>query len=507
MKLLPDALFLNVHMYGIMVSVGILCAFGILYLYGKKLQIDARFLDFIFYDSIASVVVGMGSAALFQGLYDYIENPSLGFRLDGGITFIGGMIGGSICFVLINYLFRRKLTESYYNSRFAVIEDMKSTSVVVSENSHKETISEYAESFSTSKIIEDSVLAENRPIYSALISDNQYITMIATIHGISKTENILPVVNDDGATMPVEVELLEGRFFVSQDIFENRAVVVVDELTAEILSPGESCVGKTFTFGSSVGGMSIGYEDNTRKPVTVTVIGVVKNSNQSEVRRMTALKEKQNGEENIFINVSVYCPISTLTKLFSDSTIYSKYLYCFEDQHQFNEFHAYVDEIRAASERIGESIEVTTKESLANELESRLSHTKMVLNLITLVLCIISAISIMGIVFFSIKERIPEIGIRRAFGASKTDIAFQLILEMIIIAFAASAAAVPTSFYVCKIAEIFMVSTLFISFRIRVGAAQLILPVLVGIAEAIVCSIIPSLYAANIKVTDALKFE
>ena len=113
----------------------------------------------------------------------------------------------------------------------------------------------------------------------------------------------------------------------------------------------------------------------------------------------------------------------------------------------------------------------------------------------------------MGIVFFSIKERIPEIGIRRAFGASKTDIAFQLILEMIIIAFIASAAAVATSFYACKIAEIFMVSNLFISFKIRVSAAQLILPVLVGIAEAIVCSIIPSLYAANIKVTDALKFE
>ena len=196
-----------------------------------------------------------------------------------------------------------------------------------------------------------------------------------------------------------------------------------------------------------------------------------------------------------------------MTKLFPDSAIYYDHLYCFEDQSQFNEFRAYVDEIRAACERVGESIDVTTKEALTDELESRLSYTKLALNLITLVLCIISAISIMGIIFFSIKERIPEIGIRRAFGASKTDIAFQLILEMIIIAFAVSAAAVATSFYVCKIAEIFMVSTLFISFKIRVSAAQLILPVLLGIAEAIACSIIPSLYAANIKVTDALKFE
>ncbi len=34
--MLPDALFLNVHMYGIMVAVGILCAFGVLFFYGKK---------------------------------------------------------------------------------------------------------------------------------------------------------------------------------------------------------------------------------------------------------------------------------------------------------------------------------------------------------------------------------------------------------------------------------------------------------------------------------------
>lgn len=399
------------------------------------------------------------------------------------------------------------ITESYYNSRFTAIDDMKSTSVVVSDNKYKETISKFARGFSTSKIIEDSVLAEPKPIYSVPVSDDQHITLVAKIHGISETDNTLPVTTDTGDTIPVEFELVDGRYFVSQDIFENRAVAVVDELTAEILSPGESCVGKTFKLGGIAGIASIGYDDITREPPTLTVIGVVKNSNQSEVRRISARKEKQSGEKNILIHVSVYCPVSTLASLFSDSIINSQSLYCFESQQQFNEFEAYVKEIKNASERVGESIKITTKQSITDDIESDLTSTKLGLNLITLVLCTISAISIMGIVFFSIKERIPEIGIRRAFGASKTDIAFQLILEMIIIAFIASAAAVATSFYACKIAEIFMVSNLFISFKIRVSAAQLILPVLVGIVEAIVCSIIPSPYAANIKVTDALKFE
>ena len=108
--MLPDALFWNVHMYGIMVAVGVLCAFLVLFLYGKKMGLPEKFLDFLFYDGIASTVVGMGSAALFQGVYNYIENPENGFRLDGGITFIGGLIGGAAFFIVVYLIFRKRLT-------------------------------------------------------------------------------------------------------------------------------------------------------------------------------------------------------------------------------------------------------------------------------------------------------------------------------------------------------------------------------------------------------------
>jgi len=108
--MLPNPLFWNVHMYGIMVAVGILAAFLVIFKYGAKLSINEKFLDFIFYNGVASVIVGMGSAALFQAIYNFIENPSAGFHLDGGITFIGGLIGGSGFFLIIYFIFRKKLT-------------------------------------------------------------------------------------------------------------------------------------------------------------------------------------------------------------------------------------------------------------------------------------------------------------------------------------------------------------------------------------------------------------
>ena len=107
--MLPDPIFWNVHMYGVMIALGVLGAFGVLYLYGKKLGIEMKLLDFTFYNGVASIGIGFLSAALFQGVYEYIENPEKGFSLGRGITFIGGLIGGVVLFLLVYFILRKKL--------------------------------------------------------------------------------------------------------------------------------------------------------------------------------------------------------------------------------------------------------------------------------------------------------------------------------------------------------------------------------------------------------------
>ena len=92
-----------------MIAVGVLCAFIVLYWYGKKTSVPEKFSDFLFYNGVASTIVGMGSAAVFQGFYNFIENPENGFRLDGGITFIGGLIGGAGFFLIVYFIFRKRL--------------------------------------------------------------------------------------------------------------------------------------------------------------------------------------------------------------------------------------------------------------------------------------------------------------------------------------------------------------------------------------------------------------
>ena len=104
--MLPEPLFLGIHMYGVLIAVGLLLAFVVLFLYGKKIKMEQKLLDFTFYNGIVAIVVGFFFAALFQGVYNAIAGK--GFSLTGGITFIGGLIGGAACFLAGYFIIGRK---------------------------------------------------------------------------------------------------------------------------------------------------------------------------------------------------------------------------------------------------------------------------------------------------------------------------------------------------------------------------------------------------------------
>jgi phosphatidylglycerol:prolipoprotein diacylglycerol transferase len=107
-NLLPEGWPVEVHLYGVLIAVGILAAFAILIYYGRKLSVSEKMIDFVFFNGIASIAVGFGSAAVFQAFYDYLDHPERGFVISGRITFIGGLIGGVICFLLVYLILRKK---------------------------------------------------------------------------------------------------------------------------------------------------------------------------------------------------------------------------------------------------------------------------------------------------------------------------------------------------------------------------------------------------------------
>ena len=96
------------NMYGIMIAIGIVLCFLCLYIFEKKFITDHKFMDFVVVNGCVAIFIGFLSAAIFQGVYNYIDNPENGFSINGGITFIGGLIGGVISFLVGYQIFKNK---------------------------------------------------------------------------------------------------------------------------------------------------------------------------------------------------------------------------------------------------------------------------------------------------------------------------------------------------------------------------------------------------------------
>lgn len=105
--------FFPIHLYGVMIAIGLLACFFVLFEYGKYLGISADETDFVFYNGIVAIVIGFLGAAVWQATYNYIdavkkgETPVFDIK-NAGITVIGGLIVGAACFLLGAYIFRKK---------------------------------------------------------------------------------------------------------------------------------------------------------------------------------------------------------------------------------------------------------------------------------------------------------------------------------------------------------------------------------------------------------------
>lgn len=100
----PEPLFYifgqGVYAYGICMAVGIILCFVFLMFTMWKKKFNEEATDKILIIGVFGTAFGIFAAMLFQSIYDVIANPSAGFKF-GGMTFIGGLIGGVVSFLVV----------------------------------------------------------------------------------------------------------------------------------------------------------------------------------------------------------------------------------------------------------------------------------------------------------------------------------------------------------------------------------------------------------------------
>lgn len=92
--------------YSLMIFIGVLLCFYLYLSYAKKNKINRKFSYDILLLACISIMLGLGSAMLFQFIFDSLKENSTNPLFS--MTFFGGLIGGVITFIIGYHLYIKK---------------------------------------------------------------------------------------------------------------------------------------------------------------------------------------------------------------------------------------------------------------------------------------------------------------------------------------------------------------------------------------------------------------
>lgn len=196
----------------------------------------------------------------------------------------------------------------------------------------------------------------------------------------------------------------------------------------------------------------------------------------------------------------IYMPYTTFNKYFEGDKYYSM-LVKGDDLTISSNFKAYyLNEIK------DDEVLVIDRADVLNDIDEKKRELLPFIILILSFVLIISLLITINTMFFNVKEKIPEIGIRISLGAKKTDIMENIMFEGLIYAIIS----LIISSIICIILTITFQIIIFsknISFDLKIDALHIFYIVLGIIIEELVIALIPAIYSLKMNVVDAIKFE
>jgi len=256
------------------------------------------------------------------------------------------------------------------------------------------------------------------------------------IRGGKKSNSKVTGINPDFFSV-FNLDLLQGEMFNEEQLKDGKAVCIIGSTIKSHFFSKENPIGKEIKCG----------------PIWLTIIGILRNR-----------EVNQQALENLGIsdyNNTIFTPIQTLLLRYKDRSIVNKNSfkdeqYIFSDRgvtvidnENGNKSRNQVDKIvvqvkesrmmKPTTEILKkmilrrhagvDDVEIKVPELLLKQEERTRDIFNMVLGAIASISLLIGGIGIMNIMLASVMERIKEIGIRQAIGATKRDIILQFLTE------------------------------------------------------------------------------
>lgn len=292
-------------------------------------------------------------------------------------------------------------------------------------------------------------------------------------------------------------KLLYGRLFTEDEINNGSDVVVISDCLAKLLFNRVDAIGEIISIPLYELNESSGVREISNYK-RLTVIGVVKDlKNLSEY-----YKDINKSNDNSFL-FTIFCPLFSIQKETDELTMR---ITSFDTSNNYKE---YTEEIDRLIMEFDNDYEVNNYYTALKSISNELDTVNKLIIFISVFMFLISGICITNTMFFSVKERVNEIGIRKSIGAYNGDIIAQFIIEGAIYGVLASLIGIILGWLMDLLIYILLnkLELWKTSIMLDISLDSIFFVVIITIMTSILSSIIPALYASNIKIADAIKYD
>ncbi|MCL6436447.1 MAG: ABC transporter permease [Leptolyngbyaceae cyanobacterium HOT.MB2.61] len=260
-------------------------------------------------------------------------------------------------------------------------------------------------------------------------------------------------------------QLLKGRFFTEADYQSYHRVAIIEQFLVDRLFKGKNPLGQRIYLRG--------------KPFVVVGVVPTKESNHSEPRGL------------------VYIPLAIHSAMTGDRTL---------DAIQVSPYHIRnLEELGKQAEKLlkrpGRQLWNFNNAEDILEQQKTLDMAAQALTIVAAISLLIGGVGIANVMIGSVTERIPEIGLRRAIGATKPDVMLQFILEAVILSLIGGTSALGTVHGLTVLAaDIFKLPY---QFEVSTAVIALSSALIVGVGAGLP----PALRASHIDPVKALRSE
>ena len=290
-----------------------------------------------------------------------------------------------------------------------------------------------------------------------------------------KTKQIPRIAGGDPGTLrTVNTYIADGRNLTDEDVHLSRSVCIIGADVVDVLFPFEDPLGKVIQL----------------QGINFTVVGITERQGQSF---------GQSQDNYVFLPITTFLQRFRGTSYSLGITVESESAEVYSET--LDEVIGILRTIRKVSPGEENDFEITTNEELMETFSSFTGSIKIFAFSVSVIALIVAGIGIMNIMLVSVTERIKEIGIRKAIGATKGHILIQFLTEAV---------------FLCQVGGIIGVvfgiaAGNLISFVAKVPA---VIPIDWAIYGVVSCSLIgigfgsyPAWRAANLDPVESMRFE